>query len=320
MTTMERQAIGQGPPVREGGGRTVITRLWGGLGNQLFQYAAGYAAASAAGAELLLDPTQCFLDRNRPYALDAFQISGRIWTESERKRIERRVRLARPVSLQTRITARVIKQMMKPMLNRNFAYIEDKHQGYQENVFARANEVYLAGTWANEGYFKRHCAELRRELSLRNPPCSKNAELSQRMNGSESICVHVRRGDYIKNPDTAQRFGVCSLEYYQQALGRLSLHLNTPVLYVFSDDVGWCEENLRFDCKVEYVRHNQGKDHHLDLWLMSCCRHFIIANSTFSWWGAWLGEAPDKVVVAPRRWSLDSTTIADPVPSRWLRA
>jgi hypothetical protein len=119
--------------------------------------------------------------------------------------------------------------------------------------------------------------------------------------------------------DTHKRFGLCGLDYYERAFAYLRERLDGAVAYVFSDDPDWTRQHLRFSCPTVYVTHNLGRSNHEDLRLMAACRHFIIANSTFSWWGAWLGADPGKIVVAPKVWRIDAQGIADPVPDSWVR-
>jgi hypothetical protein len=298
----------------------VIARLWGGLGNQLFQYAAGLALAEGQGADLVLDPTQCLADRNRPYELDRLRISGRVWTEEERRRVERMVRLARPITEATSRAARALKRSLTPLLRHRFTYVEDRHQGYQPEVFDIRGDVYMAGTWASAEYFERIAPRVRAEFAFAQEPDGENAAALARIRACDaSVCVHVRRGDYVTVADTSRRFGVCSLDYYRDALAWVAARVTRVTAFVFSDDPVWARENLQLPCEIVYVTHNVGRRNHEDLRLMSACKHFIIANSTFSWWGAWLAENPDKIVVAPRQWRVDPNGIGDPVPDHWVR-
>ena len=297
----------------------VIARLWGGLGNQLFQYAAGYAVAKKLGTELLLDPVQCYLDQNRPYELDRLNITGRPWTAEEQKRIEFLIRLARPVDETTRGLPRLFKRCFLAPFSLYFSYAADRNAGFQSEIFDARGHVYLAGTWADERYFSRYGDDIRREFSFRTAPDEENRRWLDRIRSERSICVHVRRGDYVRVADTSARFGVCSLGYYQEAMRHMLAHVESPVAFVFSDDPAWTVENLHFPCETVYVAHNVGQRNEEDLRLMAACQHFVIANSTFSWWGAWLSPHANKIVVAPKQWSIDTQTIGNPVPPDWLQ-
>lgn len=297
----------------------IITRLWGGLGNQLFQYAAGYALAQQHQTKLVLDDTQCILDKNRPYELHHLQISARPWNESEKAWVERAVRLTRPMTGQTHSLAKTAKRLLVPHLSSWFSYVEDQYHGFQPDVFLPKGHVYLAGTWASELYFSDLASAVRREFAFARPPEDQNKDMLADIENSNAVCIHVRRGDYVTIADTSKRFGVCSLQYYQDAFSYLCSRLENPTAFVFSDDPEWVRENLHPPFKTVYVRHNVGMKNYEDLRLMAACKHFVVANSTFSWWGAWLAANPDKIVIAPKKWSIDANGIDDPVPGSWLR-
>jgi len=296
----------------------VIVRLWGGLGNQLFQYAAGLDVARKLKTELIIDPTQCLLDANRPYELHRLKISGRLWTDAERTWCEKMVRLSRPIEKKTRTTAAIAKRLAQATVARNFSYVEDAKRGFQPEVLEHRDHIYLAGTWANEKYFSAITETIRNEFAFIEPPDDENQRMLARITDCNVISVHVRRGDYISVPEHARRYGQCSFDYYQTAFEFLRSRVNDPTVFVFSDDPEWSKENLKFPCPTIFVSHNTGNRNHEDLRLMSACRHFIVANSTFSWWGAWLGRTEGKIVVAPKRWTIDPT-LSDPVPDHWTR-
>ena len=297
----------------------IIARLWGGLGNQLFQYAAGYALSRHKGVALLIDPLQCHLDKNRPYELKHFHVTGRPWTAEEEKHFDPWIRLARPADAATHRWAGFAKRHLSSMAARYLSYAADRHAGYQPEVFDARGHVYMAGTWADQRYFASWKNDLREELRFTEQPDDENRRMLDRITGTErAVCVHVRRGDYVEIADTRERFGVCSLDYYRTAIEYLRARVEAPTAFVFSDDPKWTMTNLVLPCETVYVTHNVGRRNHEDLRLMMACRHFVIANSTFSWWGAWLSAAPDKIVVAPRRWSIDMQTIGNPVPPDWV--
>ncbi len=297
----------------------VIVRIWGGLGNQLFQYAAGFAVASKLKTTLLLDTWRNDLDPNRPNELHHFNVTARPWNKKERTFWEKIIRIVRPSDGQTGRWARFLKKSIQPFVNGRFNYVEDLYCGYQPQIFSHQNHVYLAGTWASEKYFEEVSAPVRAQYALKRPPDDENLRMLDKMSSSESICLHVRRGDYVSVPETRERHGLCSLDYYNRSLEYLSQRLKDPTVYVFSDDPGWVKDNLRPVQRTCYVTHNFGRQNHLDLPLMSACQHFIIANSTFSWWGAWLSDRPGKIVIAPRQWTADSSRLDDPIPERWIR-
>ena len=147
-----------------------------------------------------------------------------------------------------------------------------------------------------------------------------NAELASEIQATVSVGVHIRRGDYVANPIANQFHGVCSLEYYLAAIAKLKEEIGAPRFFVFSDDIGWARQNLRLPDPTTFVDHNGEAHDYEDLRLMSLCKHHIIANSSFSWWGAWLSNNPDKIVIAPERWFRDpSMDPRDLVPEGWHR-
>ena len=299
--------------------RLVIVRLWGGLGNQLFQYAAGYAAACKRNAALILDRTQCDADENRPYELGLFSISGRCWDNRERKQFEMALRLVRPNEHNTRWRNRLIKPIVRKFASHYLKLAVDLHTGYDERAASGGRHLYLAGTWASEGYFRDFEVDIRREFQFLSAPSEVNAKYLMQINSSNSVCVHVRRGDYVSIPDTNKRFGLLPLEYYRTALEIMGRELSKPIFFIFSDDPAWTKENLILNHPTFYIEHNVGVSNVDDFRLMRECKHFVIANSTFSWWAAWLSENKQKTVIAPKQWRIDSNGIADPVPATWRR-
>jgi len=133
---------------------------------------------------------------------------------------------------------------------------------------------------------------------------------------ANAVCVHVRRGDYV----TSERHGLCGLDYYREAMAWLQARMSGLEFFVFSDDPAWVAAHFPRNGAVTLVTHNTGRADAEDLRLMMQCRHFVIANSTFSWWGAWLGQAPGKLVIAPKRWNAsEKFSEKDMVPEEWAR-
>jgi hypothetical protein len=130
----------------------------------------------------------------------------------------------------------------------------------------------------------------------------------------------VRMTDYLTDPVTQKKHGTCDSEYYKRALEYITEKVSNPHFYVFSDDMQWTKQNLDIPQPVCYVDQNSPNMGHVDMYLMSLCRHHIIANSTFSWWGAWLNKNPDKIVIAPKKWFAAAEYNSDDlIPSSWIR-
>jgi hypothetical protein len=297
----------------------VIAKLWGGLGNQLFQYAAAFSLAQRLQTEVVLDPRHCYDEVIRPYELDHFNIRGHRWTRSEQPWIERMVRLARPSDESTGYAMRPLKRVLTPLIAPYFKYVKDKYQGFDSTILSLRGHIYMTGTWACENYFSSHEQLIRKEFSFSTRAEGENLKVLELIRACESVGIHVRRGDYVSNAAANKRYGLCSLEYYQKAIQFISERIVAPTFFVFSDDPQWARENILTGHKTFYISHNQGEKSWEDFRLMTECRNFIIANSTFSWWAAWLGANVRGTVIAPRRWTLDPVGTDDPVPSRWIR-
>ena len=277
--------------------RSVTVRLRGGLGNQLFQYAAGRALAEQDRRELFLDDVALRVERPgatpRTYGLHAFEIRARCLSE---------------VPAGTVAPTRVVQM----------------RRGFDPYVLSLrpAAHLYLEGFWQDERYFRHLEGDLRRELRFKPGSWCHRPWEAVLARTASPVCVHVRRQDYVTGRGGGFRLGFCGIEYYADAIQALVERVGEPHFFVFSDDLPWCERFLDFHGRPHtFVRGagNEGGPQR-DLRLMSLCRHFIIANSSFSWWGAWLGAAPDKLVIAPRIWFRDiPDDSAAMTPPDWLR-
>ncbi|MFZ6027456.1 MAG: alpha-1,2-fucosyltransferase [Chloroflexota bacterium] len=181
-----------------------------------------------------------------------------------------------------------------------------RENGSFDPLFLKAPaNVYLHGYFQSERYFAANTALLRKEFSFRNEPTETNRKIARQIKATQAVSIHIRRGDYVSDTHTHQVHGVCSLEYYEESVKRVTSKVMAPHFYVFSDDPVWVRENLHIEQPVTFISNNSPDQAHEDLHLMSLCQHHIIANSSFSWWGAWLNPNPDKIVMAPQRWYND---------------
>jgi hypothetical protein len=286
----------------------VVIRLAGGLGNQLFQYAAGLAQAESRRARLLLDLSLYRHDKLRTYGLDAFALEPAFvsppWAALMR-------------AFDRKFIGRAIKTLM-PIVG--WRYVLDRSQGYDPSDFPPGGNLVMQGYWQSENYFAAVADRVRAAFRFRHPPDDANAAYLDRIAAGPAIAVHVRRGDYASVPEITAVYGVCGPDYYREAADYLQRIVRGARYLVFSDDPDWAEQNLKWPGPSEVVRHNVGKRDADDLRLMAACDHFVIANSSFSWWGAWLANKPGKVVVAPKRWFAGGGQAeADRVPNEWVR-
>lgn len=294
----------------------IIVRLIGGLGNQMFQYAVGRRLSYTLKTDLKLDLSG-FQTQNpitpRRYNLHVFNILEKIAAQEEVKAL-----------IGSRFMSSILFRMDK-LTGLKFApynYVNRiLETSFDRIILNLPDDVYLEGHWQSEKYFIDIADMIRREFTFKDPPVGKNKELSELISSLESVSLHVRRADYVTNPKTNAMHGSCDMEYYQRCVNELIKKVNNPHFFIFSDDPGWVSENLKLQYPMTIVTHNQEDQCHEDLRLMSQCKHHIIANSSFSWWGAWLNPRRDKIVFAPKQWYKDLTHnhIEDIIPATWSR-
>jgi hypothetical protein len=269
----------------------IIVNLTGGLGNQMFQYAFGRALAQKYKTDLKLHFTNALFNIQRSYELDIFNISATIATKEDLKKfgvIQNRV-LNRLLYL---FDERYGIQLNKHIVTQRYPYI------FNSKYLAIKNNSYIQGYWADERYFKEVENILRKEFTLKKKLDDKNLQILKQINKVNSVSIHVRRGDYISNKTNIPKF--IGLNYYVKSINKIKNKVSNPIFFVFSDDILWCKQNLNsFINNVYYIDHNKGKDSYKDLLLMSACKHNIIANSTFSWWGSWLNQNLNKIIIKP---------------------
>lgn len=196
-------------------------------------------------------------------------------------------------------------------------YVEQQTLKYDQNVLTLPGDATIMGYWQTERYFSDYSKLLREEISVREPISEKNRRWQKRILEDDSISVHVRRGDYVRLGWSLPK------RYYQNAINRVYQQTGASSLYFFSDDIEWVKEHTKEllpdsgDLETHYVECNDGETAYEDLRLMRTCNHHIVANSSFSWWGAWLDTKDSKYVVAPIHWVHDSVYQLDIVPDRW---
>lgn len=292
------------------GRRVVGVKLCGGLGNQMFQYAAGLRLANDVGAPLILDVAAFADDPQRSYQLDHFAISGRVMSPVEAEAM-------RPTA--ARLHPR-LSRLFGRLLPSGLNYVRETGFTYDPAVLRARPPAYLDGYWQSERYFVAMAERVRKEFALAQPMSAARQPLLAAIRGVMAVSVHVRRGDYVSNPAANAYHGTCAPEWYSQAIARMAALVDGPVFFVFSDDPDWARANLTVPDGTTFVDpQDDGRDFE-DMHLMAACRHHIIANSSFSWWGAWLNPSPDKRVIAPARWfaGADHDT-RDLLPPTWIR-
>lgn len=286
----------------------IVVKLSGGLGNQLFQYAVGRSLAIRNQRNLRLD--RRFLDgaNNATYGLHQFNIDASlsgIEDGIKRPPLKRDHKIAYYLWRHLRLAP-------KRFVERNLSF--------EPRLLEPISNIYLEGYWQSERYFSDIAETIRNDLKIITTPSQQNAEVLEKIYASPAVSLHVRRGDYL-HPVTQAVHGSCKTSYYLNAVRLIAEKTKVePVVYAFSDEPEWVRENLRLPFETHVVSHNGPDKNYEDLRLMSACRHHVIANSSFSWWGAWLNASTSKVVVAPIRWFADpSLSNPDIVPTSWQR-
>ena len=286
----------------------IIVKISGGLGNQLFQYSFGRYLGLQLGAEVRYD-IRTIMNRpgftNRDYGLSAFDIVTEAATRDEIRRLKRFTG-----RFSERAWRKAVEKM--PSLSRSFLVESRKLPAP-----AWSDECYYDGYWQYYRYAEKAGIRFREEVTKHIESGGCTRELAARIRSTESGSIHIRRGDYISNPANAKLYAECDAAYYERAAGFIEGQCNVQAWYVFSDDVEWARDALPGKNCI-FIEDNSAVT---DMFLMSCCRHNIIANSTFSWWAAWLNPNPGKIVVAPQHWyngRMNEMT-RELIPEEWIR-
>jgi len=294
----------------------IVVRLMGGLGNQMFQYAAGRALATRHATVLKLDLS--FLERTPPgttvrnYLLDRFPIVAERAVPSDFPCLE-----DKPLSVATRAWNALLRVTGRQC----GTVLLDFDHNFVDSFFSAPKHSYLVGYWQSEGYFRNIRHLLLREFATDSVLGDVNPETVRAITTTCSVAIHVRRGDYVGTGGSASFHGICSLDYYRRAAVAMAKSIYCPNFFVFSDEPEWVRENFELSYPYTIVDRNQDDDPVGDLGLMSLCKHHIIANSSFSWWGAWLNENPGKKIIAPSRWFAGGDHIHSEkiIPEAWIR-
>ena len=286
----------------------IITRLLGGLGNQLFQYALARRLSFMHNVPLKLDISQFGLCKPRRYSLSAFNIIEDFATEEDIAQIKGNGRM----------NFRSLTERILSYYKRSHIYEQFFH--YDSNILRSPKNVYLEGYWQSELYFKDIEDIIRREFRVKIKPDSDNEQTSVLIKNVNAVSLHIRRTDYVFDKAINQFHGTCDLAYYQQAVKIIAQKVSTPHFFIFSDDILWAKKNLILEYPTVFISHNDDTRDFEDLRLITLCRHHIMSNSTFSWWGAWLNEKNDKIVIVPKKWFNDkSIDTKDLILQEWMK-
>ncbi len=289
----------------------IETYLMGGLGNQLFQYAAGFALAQKHQTELILNlsfyQSQVGEATPRGFELHRFPIQAQHNTQDPWALLPKGSKFKR--------LAQFASQRLRSPRTRVLREHTSVH-----SLQGAPSQTVLFGYWQSESFFEDSSSALRE--SLRFPALDAvNSVWAERIHAAPvAVSLHVRRGDYLKNPSAASVYWTQDAAYYQAALAELRERYCELTVFVFSDEPEWCRQELDLGPHAWIVEDNTGDQSWRDMQLMSLCDHHIIANSTFSWWGAWLNPKASKTVIAPKKWFKQPSELpAQIIPSTWIQ-
>ncbi|MCC6599842.1 MAG: alpha-1,2-fucosyltransferase [Crocinitomicaceae bacterium] len=294
----------------------IAVKLMGGLGNQMFQYAVARTLAVERNTSVFLDLSFLQMETSgnwtkREYELDVFKIQ-----HEPLNGLAERI----AYSLTRNPSIRKLPSSLTSLLGWK-SFIE-KEMHYYPELLNLPDRSFLSGYFQSEKYWTGKEDIIRKDFNFASPPNEQNKIIADSIVATKNpVSIHVRRGDYVHLESANSFHGLCSPDYYKRAVISLLNKIGEPLaFYVFSDDPEWVKQHLSFPGETTYIDFNKGKESYNDLRLMSFCRHHIIANSSFSWWGAWLAQHPGQYVIAPAKWFADdSINTPDLIPDRWKR-
>lgn len=271
----------------------IITQLIGGLGNQFFQYAVAKAIALKNNLELKLDLSEFETYKIRKYELSNFNVEENIASAEE-----------------------ILPLKKKKIFNQT--YFKEKKCKFNPRVLKIKKSAYIRGFWQSERYFAEIEDVIRKEFTFKNIDFIENRKILDEIEKTNSVSISFRCGDYLSNPEAAKIHNVCTMKYYNNAIKYMKERLDNPVFYVFSDDIKWVEANFKSEEPVIFVDTANWQE---DLYYIQKCKHSIVANSSFSWWAAWLNTNKEKIVIAPQKWFSDDSGLdySNIVPKSWVK-
>lgn len=291
----------------------VAVELIGGLGNQMFQYATARALSLHRDESLLLDSRLFDNYKLHSYCLNHFNIGAAV--------VKNDLSLKTP-GFSKRVTDKLLQKINALTLqNKIFNTYQEKNLLFDDSLFRNSKKnIYLKGYFQSEKYFAKYEDQLRKDFEIVTSLKKETTDLLKIIEAENSVSLHIRRGDYISNPAANAVHGTCDLNYYHRAIEIIKEKIENPVFFIFSDDIDWAKENLKLENTTYFVDFNDASTNYEDLKLMSACKNNITANSSFSWWGAWLNANKSKIVIAPSKWfNTDVLNSQDIIPESWMK-
>lgn len=285
----------------------IIVRVIGGLGNQIFQYAFYmYLKTKYNDVKADISDFERYKLHNGFMLQKVFGIELDIVNEKEIRNIK---------DLAFSTNKYYLAKARNKLLGKKKSHIFENE--FKFNIIKELRDVYLSGYWHNLKYIRNISNSLKDNLKFNISLNQVNKNILDNIQDFNSISIHVRRGDYLKN----KNYNVLNSKYYLDAINNISKIIHKPIFYVFSDDMAWTKKNICGE-NVRYITENIGADSYIDMFLMKKCKHNIIANSTFSWWAAYLNNNPNKIVILPKTWYNDyyknKRILYKLIPDNWI--
>lgn len=292
-----------------------VVKIQGGLGNQMFQYAFGQSLSGDVLYDLSWFEGDLISGKetSRALELEAFCCGLKVASAAEIRQAQGALihRKSFLPSCLRKIFGGAKRDVYESVI------FEDQACVFQSGFLEKRTNAYYEGYFNSERYFLPIEDKIRADFQLCVPFVGANQEMLEQISSTNAVSLHVRRGDYV---NASKTYALCSLDYYQAAVEHILSNVENPHFFIFSDDLPWVVECLKLDCNFTLVDINDYKTGFNDLVLMSHCQHHIIANSTFSWWAAWLNPSPSKIVIAPKVWfATGKKSDQDLIPDSWLR-
>jgi len=266
----------------------IVVKIMGGLGNQMFQYALGRCMSLKNDQKLILDRSPYLRSFRRRYSLKFFQIEA---------------------STSYKFGLNFFKENLFYCLEKNFF-------NFEKSILDNTN-CYLDGFWQNENYFIDIKETLKKDFTLKDKYYQKliNKKYLEQIQNQQSVSIHVRRGDCVKNKKVSKIYKSCSLDYFSNAIEKINSYVKNAKFFCFSDDLNWCKNKMKSK-NITFIENT--KDYE-EMVLMSNCKHNIISNSTFSWWAAWLNNYKEKIIICPKKWRYDDLNTKSLIPLDWIK-
>ena len=287
----------------------IIVRFIGGLGNQMFQYAFyKYLKENYKNVKADISDYKYYKLHNGYELERIFGIKLDIASERELKK-------CKDYSFSHRC---YLSKIRRKIIGKKPNHIMEDE--YSNTKLKKFDNIYLSGYWQGQKYLKKNDDNIKTDFKFDGT--NKLKKLLEKIKSTNSVSIHFRRGDYVNNKRTNAVHGVCKLDYYYNSIKFINKNVSNPIYYILSDDIDWVKQNFKLDCHTVYIDKNRDSEYYLDMYLMSLCKHNIIANSSFSWWGAWLNKNPNKIVIAPQKWFADTVKNKRTnkiIPKEWIR-